>query len=108
MARRHELPVDGNWRMHETYIEVTDACKHIYRAVDKQGRPAMAKRNMAAAKRFFDKVLGAKCDPKQVAICRRGANKAALNAINAGVIVMILVTPDLIHHEYHRTRPPRH
>ena len=51
----------------------------------------MAKRDMAAAKRFFDKALGANGDPDKVAMDKSGANKAAINAINASRAVPILV-----------------
>ena len=45
--------------MDETYIKVNGAWKYLYRAVDKQGQTVdfllTAKRNAAAAKRFFEK-----------------------------------------------------
>jgi len=46
---------------------------------------------MAAAKRFFDKAMGANGDPEKVAMDKRGANKAAIDAINAGRDVPIVV-----------------
>ena len=49
------------------------------------------KRDMAAAKRFFDKAMGANGDPDKVAMDKSGANKAAIDAINAGRDVPILV-----------------
>ena len=61
MARKHKRPVSGSWRMDETYIKVKGSWKYLYRAVDKQGRTVdfllTAKRDMAAAKRFFDKAM---------------------------------------------------
>jgi putative transposase len=63
MARKHKRPVGGSWRMDETYIEVKGVWKYLYRAVDKQGKTVefllTAKRDMAAAKRFFDKAIAA-------------------------------------------------
>ena len=50
-----------------------------------------AKRDMAAAKRFFEKAMGANGDPDKVAMDKSGANKAAIDAINAGRDVPILV-----------------
>jgi len=50
-----------------------------------------AKRDMAAAKRFFDKAMGANGDPDKVAMDKSGANKAAINAINADRDLPILV-----------------
>ena len=95
MARKHKRPVGGSWRMDETYIKVKGVWKYLYRAVDKQGKTVdfllTAKRDMAAAKRFFDKAMGANGDPDKVAMDKSGANKAAIDAINAGRDVPILV-----------------
>jgi transposase-like protein len=95
MARKHKRPVSGSWRMDETYIKVKGAWKYLYRAVDKQGKTVdlllTAKRDMAAAKRFFEKAMGKNGDPDKVAMDKRGANKAATDAINAGRSVPILV-----------------
>ena len=95
MARKHKRPVGGSWRMDETYIKVKGVWKYLYRAVDKQGKIVdfllTAKRDMAAAKRFFDKAMVANGDPDKVAMDKSGANKAAIDAINAGRDVPILV-----------------
>ena len=95
MARKHKRPVGGSWRMDETYIKVKGVWKYLYRAVDKQGKTVdfllTAKRGMAAAKRFFDNAMGANGDPDKVAMDKSGANKAAIDAINAGRDVPILV-----------------
>ena len=95
MARKYKRPVGGSWRMDETYIKVKGVWKYLYRAVDKQGKTVdfllTAKRDMAAAKRFFDKAMGANGDPDKVAMDKSGANKAAIDAINAGRDVQILV-----------------
>jgi putative transposase len=95
MARKNKRPVGGSWRMDETYIKVKGAWKYLYRAVDKQGKTVdfllAAKRDTAAAKRFFDKAMGVNEDPKKVAMDKSGANKAAIDAINVGRAVPILV-----------------
>jgi putative transposase len=79
----------------ETYIKVNGVWKYLYRAVDKQGKTGnfllTAKRDMAAAKRFFDKAIGENDDPDKVAMDKSGANKAAIDAINANCTVQILV-----------------
>jgi transposase-like protein len=71
--------------------------KYLYRAVDMQGKTVdfllTAKRNMAVAKRFFDKAMGSNGDPAEVAMAKSGANKAAIDAINAERDVAILVRP---------------
>ena len=82
--------------MNETYIKVKGGgWKYLYRAVDKQGKTVdfllTKKRDMTAAKRFFDKAVEANGDPNKVAMDKSGANKAAIDAINAGRSVPILV-----------------
>jgi putative transposase len=95
MARKHKRPVGGSWRMDEMYIKVMGVWKYLYRAVDKQGKTVdfllAAKRNMAAAKRFFDKAMGANGVPEKIAMDKSGANKAAVDAINARRSLPILV-----------------
>jgi transposase-like protein len=95
MARKHKRPVGGSWRMDETYIKVKGVWKYLYRAVDKHGKTVdfllTAKRDMTAAKRFFDKAMGTNGDPDKVAMDKSGANKAAIDAINASRDVPILV-----------------
>lgn len=69
--------------------------RYLYRAVDKQGRTVdfvlAAKRDMAAAKRSFDKAMGVNGAPEKVVMDKSGANKAAIDAINAGRSMLILV-----------------
>ena len=81
--------------MDETYIKVEGVWKYLYRAVDKQGKTVdfllTAKRDMSAAKRFVDKAMGTNGDPDKVAMDKSAANKAAIDAINAGRNVPILV-----------------
>ncbi|MDQ1830402.1 IS6 family transposase [Massilia scottii] len=95
MARKHKRPVGCSWRMDETYIKVKGVWKYLYRAVDKQGKTVdfllTAKRDMAAAKRFFDKAIGANAYPDKITMDKSGANKAAIDAINTGRDVPIVV-----------------
>jgi putative transposase len=92
---KHKRSVGGSWRMDETYIKVKGLWKYLYRTVDKHGKTVdfllTAKRDMDAAKRFFDKAMGAKGAPDKVAMDKSGANKAAMDAIDAGRAVPILV-----------------
>ena len=93
--RKHKRAVGASWRMDETYIKVKGVWKYLYRAVDKYGKTVdfllAVKRDMAAAKRFFDKAIGANGDPDKIAMDKSGANKAAIDAINAGRDVPIVV-----------------
>jgi transposase, IS6 family len=59
--RRHLRLTNGSWRVDETYIKVKGRWTYLYRAVDKTGQTIdfllSAKRDAAAAKRFFRKAL---------------------------------------------------
>ena len=85
--RKHKRPVGSSWRMDETYIKVKGDWKYLYRAVDKQGKTVdfllTAKRDKAAALRFFDKAMQANGVPEKVTMDKSGANKAAMDEINA-------------------------
>ena len=84
--RKHRRPVGCSWRMDETYIKVKGDWKYLYRAVDKQGKTVdfllTAKRDKAAALRFFDKAMQANDVPEKVTMDKSGANKAAMDEIN--------------------------
>jgi len=60
-VRRHLRPCTGSWRVDETYIKVKGAWTYLYRAVDSLGQTIdfllSARRDAAAAKRFFRKAL---------------------------------------------------
>src|SRR5665647_2364481 len=85
--RKHKHPVGGSWRMDETYIKFKGTWKYLYRAVDKEGKMVdfllTAKRDKAAAQRFFDKAMKANGVPEKVTMDKSGANKAAMDEINA-------------------------
>ncbi len=59
--RKHLRPCTGSWRVDETYIKVKGMWTYLYRAVDSLGQTIdfllSAKRDAAAARRFFHKVL---------------------------------------------------
>ena len=85
--RKHKHPVGGSWRMDETYIKVKGVWKYLYRAVDKQGKTVdfllTAQRDKAAAMRFFEKAMKISGVPEKVTMDKSGANKAAMDEINA-------------------------
>ncbi len=61
---RPHLKMSGtSYRVDETYIKVGKSCKYLYRAVDQQGQTIefmlSAKRDVSAAKRFFQKTMRA-------------------------------------------------
>ncbi|MBH3030009.1 IS6 family transposase [Serratia marcescens] len=86
--RRHKRTVGRRWRMDETYIKVKGQWKYLYRAVDTAGQTIdfllTAKRDAAAALRFFRKAMRHHSEPEVVTIDKSGANTAALAELNAG------------------------
>jgi putative transposase len=84
--RNHKRPVGVSWRVDETYIKVKGAWKYLYRAVDKDGKTVdfllTAKRDKAAATRFFEKAMHHNGDPEKITMDKSGANKAAIDGIN--------------------------
>ena len=86
--RRHKRPVGKSWRMDETYILARGQWKYLYRAVDKTGNTIdfllRAKRDKAAARRFFERAIAQHCQPDTVTIDGSPANLAALHDLNAG------------------------
>ena len=91
--RRHKRPVGCSWRMDETYIKVRGQWKYLYRAVDKEGNTIdfllRAKRDKAAATKFFNKAMRLNGDPAKVTMDKSGANKAAMDGINQDRAVSI-------------------
>ncbi|VVE86071.1 integrase [Pandoraea sputorum] len=85
--RRRLRPVGESWRMDETYIRVRGQWKYLYRAVDKAGHTIdfllCARRDTAAARRFFEKAIAGRGTPKTVTVDKSGANRAALQALGA-------------------------
>jgi len=63
--------------------------------VDKEGKTVdfllTARRDKAAALRFFDKAMKASGVPEKVTMDKSGANKAAMDGINAGRETPIVV-----------------
>lgn len=60
-CRRHLKPTNRSWRLDETYIKVKGEDRFLYRAVDSTGQTIdfllTARRDAAAAKRFFRRAL---------------------------------------------------
>ncbi|WPX96390.1 IS6 family transposase [Candidatus Bandiella woodruffii] len=84
--RKRKKPVNGSWRMDETYIKVKGKWVYLYRAVDKYGDTIdfmlRAKRDKRAAKAFFRKAIKSSGQPIKVNIDKSGSNTSALNSIN--------------------------
>lgn len=88
-VRQRKKPVNGSWRMDETYIKLNGKWVYLYRAVDKEGNTVdfllRAKRDAVAAKAFFRKAFKENGRPEKVNIDKSGSNKAALDAFNKDV-----------------------
>jgi len=70
------------------YVKVRGVWKYLCRAVDKEGNTVdfllRARRNKAAAQRYFEKSIKQNGVPETVTIDKSGANLTALHAVNAG------------------------
>ena len=84
--KKSKKPVNGSWRMDETYIKVKGKRTYLYRAVDKYGKTIdfllRAKRDKVAAKAFFKKAIKSSGKPCKVNIDKSGSNTYALEDIN--------------------------
>ena len=83
--RRRKRPVGSSWRVDETYIKVGGQWKYLYRAVDRLGHTVdfllTAKRDVAAARRFFERAIDLHDVPEKITIDKSGANTAAVGAL---------------------------
>lgn len=91
--RRRKRPVGRSWRMDETYIRVSGQWKYLYRAVDRLGHTVdfllTAKRDHAAARRFFERAIGLHDVPEKITIDKSGTNTAAVHSMIADSGVQI-------------------
>ncbi|SDE61832.1 IS6 family transposase [Belnapia rosea] len=87
--RPHLHPSNGSWRVDETYVKVKGRWTYLYRAVDSRGQTIdfllSAKRDAAAAKRFFRKALGQPhtVDPRTITVDKNPAYPRAVAELKA-------------------------
>ena len=85
--RRRQHEVGRSWRVDETYVKVGGQWKYLYRAVDKLGQTVdfllTAHRDLAAARRFFERAIDLHGEPESVTIDKSGANTAAVRGLIA-------------------------
>ncbi len=83
--RQRKHPVGSSWRVDETYVLIAGQWKYLYRAVDRLGQTVdfllTAKRDEAAARRFFEQAIGLHDVPEKVTIDKSGANTAAVRGL---------------------------
>ena len=70
--RRRKHPVGTSWRVDETYVLVGGQWKYLYRAVDRLGQTVdfllTARRDVAAARRFFERAIDLHDVPEKITI----------------------------------------
>ena len=87
--RPHLCPSNGSWRVDETYVKVKGRWTYLYRAVDSRGQTIdfllSAKRDAAAAKRFFRKALGQPhtVNPRTITVDKNPAYPCAVEQMKA-------------------------
>ena len=85
--RRRKHPVGSSWRVDETYVRVGGQWKYLYRAVDGLGQTVdfvlTARRDAAAARRFFMQAIELHDAPEKITIDKSGANTAAVRGLIA-------------------------
>ena len=85
--RRRKRAVGASWLMDETYILVGGQWKYLYRAVDRMGQTVdfllTARRDEAAARRFFEQAINLHDVPEKITIDKSGANTAAVRGLMA-------------------------
>ena len=93
--RSRKRDVGRSWRMDETYIKVNGDWKYLYRALDRQGDTVdfllAAKRDLAAARRFFERAMAQHGLPESITIDKSGANTAAINSVIADTGATVLM-----------------
>jgi transposase-like protein len=70
LARPARHSVGGRWFVHETYVKVAGVWRFVYRAVDQHGQVVdvyvSARRDIAAARHFFNSALSDHEEPEEV------------------------------------------
>jgi transposase-like protein len=86
--RQYSRPVGRSWRCDETYIKVKGRWSYLYRAVDKLGRTVdfllSERRDVAAAKRFFNKAMKKYGTPRVITLDAYAASHRAITELKSG------------------------
>jgi len=84
---QYSRPVGRSWRCDETYIKVKRRWTYLYRAVDKLGRTVdfllSARRDVAAAKRFFSKAMKKHGTPRVITLDAYAASHRAITELQS-------------------------
>lgn len=88
-CRPHLRPTNDSWRVDETYIKVKGEDRYLYRAVDSKGNTLdfllTARRDAAAAKRFFRKTMltAHTQEPRVINVDKNAAHPKAIDEMKA-------------------------
>jgi transposase-like protein len=87
VLRCRKLSAGLYWRVDETYVLVGGQWKYLYRAVDKLGQTVdlllTAHRDVAPARRFFERAIDLHDVPESIPLDKSGANTAAVRGLIA-------------------------
>ena len=99
--------------MDKTHINVAGQWKYLYRAVDCAGDTVdfllTAKRDKAATRRFFERVITLRGVPQKITIDNSGANTSAIGSAKAGACVDIFMRQykyfdNVVEHDYREVK----
>ena len=93
---QYSRPVGRSWRCDATYIKVKGRWTYLYRAVDKLGRTVdfllRERRDVAAAKRFFNKAMKKHGTPRVITLDAYAASHRAITELpSAGTLARWVV-----------------
>src|SRR3954463_3308288 len=83
---RYARTVGGSWRCDETYIKVKGRWTYLYRAVEAGSNGGLlltAKRDVAAAKRFFQRAMNGNGTPRVITLDAYAASHRAVRELKA-------------------------
>jgi transposase-like protein len=93
-SRFHVMKTNDSWRTDETYVKINGKWRYLYRAVDSRGNTIdfllRAKRDKAAAKRFFQKALKARhnVNPRVITVDKNAAYPPAIEQLKEDKVMV--------------------
>jgi len=88
-AQIRKRPTANSWRVDETYIKVKGRWHYLYRAADRSGKTLdfmlSRHRNLAAARKFFQRAINLNGVPERAAIDKSGASLDGLRTVNVSL-----------------------
>jgi transposase, IS6 family len=104
-ARPCRRSVGDRWFVDETYVKVAGSWRYVYRAVDQRGQIIdvfmSPRRDVRAARRFFETAFGAHGEPVEVVTDRAPALRAASCELRAASCELRAAIADLMPSAFH-------